>query len=377
MRGRESSVSGVPRVTTSSKRTIWIAAAIGLLALGGCGGSTAPSDAGFEPRPSPGVRANPSAPPLALSLAGIELGYEHTCGLDSSGRAYCMGDNQYGQLGSGLPMRRCQSGQHPCSQTPLAVDGGITFVQLGLDQRHSCARSTDGSIYCWGFGEGGQLGDGLRASSQMPVRVQVAVRFRYLGRGQASGSLCAIAESGQLYCWGIGSDGQIGNGTVDVAPTPTAVASGLTFREAGSGQGFACGLAESGEIYCWGRNAYGKLGTGVAGASTVPALVAGGLQYSALAVGGQHACGLAVDGRAHCWGFSPSVGASAPVDGATTPQAVEGGRAFRSISAGYQHTCAALTTGVAYCWGRGAYGRLRSSHPPITVPAWSSMLTRR
>lgn len=122
----------------------------------------------------------PLGAPLALSLAGIELGYEHTCGLDSSGRAYCMGDNQYGQLGSSLPMRRCQSGQHPCSQTPLAVDGGITFVQLGLDQRHSCARSTDGSIYCWGFGEGGQLGDGLRASSRMPVRVQVAVRLLFL-----------------------------------------------------------------------------------------------------------------------------------------------------------------------------------------------------
>ncbi len=183
MRRRESSVSGVPRVTTSSKRTIWLAVAIGLLAVGGCDGSYAPSDAGFEPRPSPGVRPNPSSPPLALSLAGIELGFGHTCGLESSGRAHCMGDNQYGQ--------------HACSQTLLAVDGGITFVQLGLDQRHSCTRSTDGSIYCWGFGEGGQLGDGLRVTSQVPVRAQAAVRFRYLGRGQSSGSLCAIAVDGR------------------------------------------------------------------------------------------------------------------------------------------------------------------------------------
>jgi alpha-tubulin suppressor-like RCC1 family protein len=329
-----------------------------MFALAGCSGSGGSADGDFSSTPPSGLRSRPAEPSLSVSFTQIELGYGHTCGVATDARAFCMGDHQYSQLGSGSPMRRCQGGAHPCSQTPLLVDGGHTFVQLGLDQRHSCGLTAVGEVYCWGFGEGGQLGDGLRRNSPTPVRAQTLARFRYLGRGQASGNLCAIAEGGQLYCWGIGGDGQGGNGTLDVAPVPTAVASNLAFRAVGSGQGFACALAEAGDIYCWGRNNYGRLGTGMAGATTVPTLVAGGLKFAAVAVGGQHACALAVDGSAHCWGFAASVGGTAPANGAMTPQSVEGGRSYRAITAGFQHTCAIDTADQAWCWGPNLGGAL-------------------
>jgi len=344
-------------MTITRTWSVRTSALAGLLALGACTASD-DADTAYEPIPTRGLRSTPFEPSLSVSFAQLELGYGHTCGLAADGRAFCMGDHQYAQLGTSEPMRRCQGGAQPCSQTPLPVDGGHAFVQLGLDQRHSCGLTANGEVYCWGFGEGGQLGDGLRTNSQAPVRVQTSARFRFLGRGQSSGNLCAIAEGGQLYCWGIGGDGQGGNGTLDVAPAPTPVASNLAFRAVGSGQGFACALAESGDIYCWGRNNYGRLGTGQSGATTVPALVAGGLKYAALAVGGQHACGLAVDGSAHCWGFAPSVGSTAPVDGATRPQPVAGRRSYRAITAGFQHTCAIDTTDQAWCWGPNLGGAL-------------------
>jgi len=302
-------------------------------------------------RPDPGLRTEPFEPSLSVTFAEIELGYGHTCGLLADGRAFCMGDNEYGQLGSSAPMQRCKDGQFPCSQTPLAVEGGHVFRQLGMDQRDGCGLTSDGIIYCWGFGDGGQLGDGLRTSSVTPVMIQGATRYRYLGRGQAASNLCAISVTGNLYCWGIGIAG-------DVAPVPTAVASGLAFSEIGSGQEFACALAESGDIYCWGSNSFGKLGTGVAGSTTVPALVSGGLAFTALAVGGQHACGLAADGQAWCWGFPDSVGSAAPVNGAETPQVVSGGHAFKRITAGFQHTCAIDMADQAWCWGGNLGGAI-------------------
>jgi alpha-tubulin suppressor-like RCC1 family protein len=330
---------------------------VAALSLTGCG-SSGGGTGEFEQRPTAGLRKTPFEPSLSVTFASVELGYGHTCGLTADGRAYCMGDNEYGQLGTGAPMQRCKGGQFPCSPTPLPVDGALAFVQLGLDQRDSCGLTTDGSIYCWGFGVGGQLGDGLRSSSPVPVRTATDQRFRYLGHGQASNNLCAISAAGLLYCWGIGDNGQGGNGTVDAAPVPTPVASSSTFREVGSGQDFACALAESGDVYCWGRNAYGKLGTGVAAATTVPALVAGGLQYAALAVGGQHACALTTSGRAYCWGFAGSVGGTGPADGARTPQAVEGGLVFKRIASGFQHTCAIDAADDAWCWGMNGAGVL-------------------
>ena len=332
---------------------------VALSALVGCGvGGSGGASGDFSTRPPAGLRKSPFAPSLSVSFSRIELGYGHTCGLTAEGRAFCMGDNQYAQLGTTAPMQRCQSGALPCSATPLPVDGGRTFLQLTADQRATCGLENGGSIYCWGFGVGGQLGDGLRQSSPTPVRTQATVRFRYLGRGQAANNLCAISESGHVYCWGIGADGQGGNGSIDPAPAPTQIASNLGFRSVGSGQGFACALAESGDIYCWGRNNYGRLGTGVAGSTTVPALVAGGLKYAAVAVGGQYACALTNEGRAYCWGFPLAVGGAVPSEGARTPQAVEGGLVFKSISAGFQHTCAIDSADDAWCWGANGAGAL-------------------
>ena len=331
---------------------------VAVFGLTGCDGLVYTGAGNFESRPVAGLRKTPFEPSFSVKFTRVELGYGHTCGLTADARAFCMGDNEYGQLGTSAPMQRCKSGQFPCSPTPLAVDGGLAFEGVGLDQRNSCGLATDGAIYCWGFGEGGQLGDGLRTSSPVPVRTQTDVRFRYLGRGQSSNNLCAISQPGSLYCWGIGADGQGGNGTVDAASVPTPVASSLTFREVASGQDFACALADSGDVYCWGRNAYGKLGTGVASGTTVPALVAGGLKYVTLAVGGQHVCALTTAGRAYCWGFSGSVGGPAPVDGARTPQAVAGGLVLKRITAGFQHTCAIDSADDAWCWGMNGAGVL-------------------
>ena len=340
---------------TASMRVALMGAVLSLTACGGSGGG---SSGGMQSIPTAGLRTTPFEPSLPVRFAHIELGYGHTCGLTADARVFCMGDNEFGQLGTVAPMQRCKGGQFPCSPTPLMVDGGLAFVQVGLDQRDSCGLATDGAIYCWGFGEGGQLGDGLRKSSAAPVRTQTDVRFRFLGRGQSSNNLCAISQLGMLYCWGIGADGQSGNGAVDVSPVPTPVASNLTFREVGSGQDFACALADSGDVYCWGRNAYGKLGIGMASGTTIPALVAGGYKYAALAVGGQHVCALTTEGRAYCWGSPGSVGGQAPADGARTPQPVEGGLVFKRITAGFQHTCAIDTADDAWCWGMNGAGAL-------------------
>jgi alpha-tubulin suppressor-like RCC1 family protein len=271
---------------------------------------------------------------------------------------YCLGDNQYQQLGTSQPMQLCLSGQSPCSRTPLLVDGGLRLASLGLDQRFSCGLTAAGEAYCWGYGLGGQLGDGLRTNSPVPVRVGTAQRFRAISHGNASNNACAISTQGQGYCWGVGFNGQNGNGTTDVALTPTPIASNAALKAIGNGQDFACALAEAGEVYCWGRNAFGKLGTGVAVQSLVPALVSGGRQYSALAVGGQHACALDADGFAWCWGSSMQVGGSTPVEGARVPQAVEGSRRYVAITAGFAHTCALDADRTAWCWGRNLGGAL-------------------
>ena len=329
---------------------------IALLAVGvfvtGCGGE---EDLELPDGPPPFVKTVPFRPSLPVSFVKIELGHSHTCGRVADGRTFCMGLNDYGQLGTLDPMRRCVSGMQPCTPTPLAVSTGVQFEALGLSQRYSCGLAASGEAYCWGFGLGGQLGDGLRTSSPTPVRVATSERFRAISHGNASVNTCAISQQGQIHCWGVGIDGLNGNGTEDVATTPVAVATTVRMQQVGVGQFSVCALAESGEIYCWGRNVYGMLGQGAPVSSLVPLKVVGGRQYTALAVGAVHVCALDTEQRAWCWGSPINVGTAVPgmQEGVSTPQAVDGGRRYIAITAGSGHTCALDEARAAWCWGNG------------------------
>jgi alpha-tubulin suppressor-like RCC1 family protein len=46
-----------------------------------------------------------------------------------------------------------------------------TVVAVAPGSRHACARKNDGSVWCWGKNDRGQLGDGTKVDSVFPVKV--------------------------------------------------------------------------------------------------------------------------------------------------------------------------------------------------------------
>ena len=101
--------------------------------------------------------------------------------------------------------------------------------------QHSCAVYENGSLYCWGRNNYGQLGLGFISNQELtPQFVDVGAgntiaMMESSGSGnQASGILthtCAVLNDGQLLCWGNNDDGQlgIGNTTAGGVWVPTAV----------------------------------------------------------------------------------------------------------------------------------------------------------
>ena len=75
---------------------------------------------------------------------------------------------------------------------------------------------------------------------------------------------CAVGASGAIYCWGFNESGQAGDGTkldvlsdaVKVQGLPGPAADVKTTPNA------TCALLTSGKVYCWGSNYYGQLGSG-------------------------------------------------------------------------------------------------------------------
>jgi alpha-tubulin suppressor-like RCC1 family protein len=319
---------------------------LGALLLAGCGGGDlfrklTPLERQIYLEPTPVA--------TALTFDRVAQGYDSSCMLTPTGEAWCWGNNEHGQLGAATA-KSCQSGFVACTWQAVRAQAPSRFAQLSPSRLHSCGLDVSGQPWCWGFGLGGQLGNGAKSDSVTPVAIAGNHRFVRIDAGSDGLLSCALDDVGTAWCWGPGDSGGLGNGTTDGSNVPVQVQASQPFTSIGAGSNHGCGLDATGQAWCWGRNPYGALGRGVSGASLVPAAVTGGHRFASLAVGGNFNCGLTSAGAAWCWGFGLSLG-DGVLAHSDVPVAVAGGHVFTSVSAGYQHACALTSDGTAWCWG--------------------------
>ena len=103
--------------------------------------------------------------PSGHTWASIAAGESHTCAVTTAGDAYCWGYNGFGQFGDGTTTNR---------STPVLVSGGQTWASVTSGWfRHTCGVTTGGEAYCWGLNSDGQLGDGTGTNRSVPVKVTI------------------------------------------------------------------------------------------------------------------------------------------------------------------------------------------------------------
>lgn len=162
-----------------------------------------------------GVMA-PSIPvlvPGGLNLRSVTLGLVTSCGVAVGGTAYCWGYNGFGQLGVGPSVT---------SGGPLAVAGGLTYTTVSTSWYHNCAVATGGQAYCWGRDQQGELGNGVTGDTvYTPTPVAGSLSFATITTG--TDVSCGLTTSGAVYCWGWNNQGQIGDGTTSDRSAPTRV----------------------------------------------------------------------------------------------------------------------------------------------------------
>lgn len=312
----------------------------------------------------------PVAVRTGVRLASLDVGERFACGLTAAGRAYCWGDNLFGQLGDGSEDWRT---------APVPVRSDAAFASLAVGHEHVCGLTAEGRALCWGSNYHGELGDGGEEDHAVPAPVRTALRFASLVAGEDH--TCGLTAEGRAFCWGSDGGGQLGSAETDTAHVPTPVSGGHAFASLSAGAAHTCGVTAQGRALCWGANHRGQLGDGRGGDDTAganreaPVPVAGSTAFARVFAGATHTCALTADGGAWCWGDNA---AGQLGDGTTqrrtSPVAVRGGIHFATLSAGAEHTCGVAADGAAWCWGGNESGALGSgkaqgSRVPVRVAA--------
>jgi len=221
--------------------------------------------------------------------AKVSAGGYHTCAIKQDGSLWCWGRNDYGQLGDGTYSDRT---------TPVQITSGVSSVALGL--YYTCAVKTDGSLWCWGDNYYGQIGDGTSGwgiNKNTPVQIMSSgVSSVALGGAHT----CAVRTDGSLWCWGRNDYGQLGDGTWTDKNTPVQIMSSGVSSVA-LGDFHTCAVRTDGSLWCWGYNYYGQLGDGTWTNKNTPVqIMSSGV--SSVALGGYHTCAVKTDGSLWCWG---------------------------------------------------------------------------
>ena len=306
-----------------------------------------------------GLTASSLLTVLAPTVVGLTAGSDDSCMLLPLGRGYCWGLDTDGQLGSGVSSTCFGNGGAPlsCAIAPVPISGGLRMTTISAGGIATCGLATTGAAYCWGDNSFGELGINSIAGTSTPVPVTGELRFTSISVG--GGHVCAIATAQRTFCWGNNASGQLGDAQSINSTTPIQLAGG-PFVAVTAGGVHTCGLTSAGIAYCWGDNTAGQLGAGFAGGtSATPVPVAGGQTFAAISAGALHTCGVVKGGSVYCWGDNTSgeLGLAAGPGSSATPVLVTGVSAISQVSAGDGFTCALSGTGVV-CWGSNAFGQL-------------------
>lgn len=313
-----------------------------------------------------------------VSILQVDAGTGHACALLGDGTVYCWGANGGGQLGDGTMTARTTVGMVPGLSNVTQISTGAHISNLTLNG-HTCARTIDGKLYCWGRNTNGQVGDGTAMDVSSPKLI-LAADVAQVSAGRVH--TCARLSSGGVNCWGNNGSGQLGNGTLNPTTAPAAMPiAGLNAKSISAGANHTCAVLTTGELSCWGANLQGQLGNGTMDTKSSPIVVPGTANMVSVDTGYGFTCAIDMGGVLRCFGNN-SLGelGLGNMMMQLTPQVVTAITNASAVSCGTYvdpgaHSCVLRTNGGVACAGRNDSGQLglgdtatRMTHTSVSLP---------
>jgi alpha-tubulin suppressor-like RCC1 family protein len=217
-----------------------------------------------------------SAPAQTVSVGNnwkqTASGQSHMLALKTDGTLWAWGANNNGQLGDGTTIGR---------SSPVQTISGTTRWKKLFDGYCATSRSaaikTDGTLWMWGDNVNNTLGElGLNTKYSSPIQTAVGGNNWKSVSTSLGGITCAVKTDGTLWAWGYGTTGGLGNGsTASVSSPVIAGGGGTNWKQCAAIGNLASSgmlaIKTDGTLWSWGSNSAGAAGRTVRTSLSSPA----------------------------------------------------------------------------------------------------------
>ncbi len=282
--------------------------------------------------------------------------------LDKDGKAWCWGDNSYGQIGNG---EKTTIEYDATAFTPQAAQTDARFVSVSAGDYHTLAIDKDGGLWGWGkFEAPSSESIWGEETFTTPQRLLTGKQCVYA----EAGTYCSfiIDAAGKLWAWGNNSGGRLGDGTKNYADTPIWVVTDKRFLSVSSWSGATYGIDTDGHLWGWG-NTYSGFGDGTTGTHLTPVAIMPEKKFAQISAG-YHTYALDENGNLWGWGSNPKGQLG---DGTKEKQTaavpIMAGKYFTCVESSDANNYAIDVQGKLWAWGNDSKV-LNMTYYPQHVP---------
>ena len=224
---------------------------------------------------------------------------------------------------------------------------------------------SNGTIWGWGSGGAGQLGEGTETDFYSPTQINIMTDWQKLVSGPYN--TFVIKTNGTLWCSGSNTTGQLGIGsTVSYINTFAQMGTDINWSQISPSNNFTIGLKTNGTLWGWGQNDTYQMGDGTCCTNRLsPGQIGTDTDWVKIEASGVRAA-LALKSNGTLWGWGGnSSGLLGPsnVGSRQYPTQLRPETDWATISAGNSHALALKTNGTLWGWGAGGQGQAGDTFP--------------
>jgi alpha-tubulin suppressor-like RCC1 family protein len=212
---------------------------------------------GFYPRAtgSTTIISSPTQVGSSTNWSKVSTGEDHTLAIKTDGTLWAWGNGDFGKLS--------QSTLNDIT-SPVQIGSSTDWSTVVAGYQASYALKTNGTLWTWGANDNGNLGLGDTNNRSSPTQVGTSTNWSMITTpvgGQKN--VGALKTDGTIWLWGQGSYGALGqNVSSGNIVSPVQLGTGNDWAYINATQLSFHAIKTNGNLWSWGYNNGGRLGQG-------------------------------------------------------------------------------------------------------------------